>query len=196
MSNIDEILQYMETMQNSAYRIIADLKIIELWEEIGAEVNLVGSLKMGLLVKHKDIDFHIYTNELLPETALNVIAKISNNTNVKKVEYINLSNEDDCCLEFHLFVEDNKKELWQIDLINIKAGSKYDGYFEKITDNIINTMTSEQKRTICKLKYITPEKEKISGVEYYKAVIQDNVKTWSEFMNWRKNHFFNGIIEW
>ncbi len=183
-------------IEKQAYKIIEQLNIIKAWEKIGAKVNLVGSLKMGLLVKHKDIDFHIYTKELKPELAFSVIAELAKNPRVKRVEYSNLAEAEDCCLEFHLWAEDDNKELWQFDLINIKAGSKYDGHFEKIADKIIQQMTTEQKQIIWKLKYQTPDTEKIAGIEYYKAVIQDKIKTFDELKKWRETHKFSGIIEW
>ena len=196
MKDKEKIEQHMFDMKNRAYKIIHDLKIIETWEKIGARVNLVGSLKMGLLVKHRDIDFHIYTNDLSPVQALKVIAELAHSPGVKKIEYSNLSDKEDCCLEFHLWIEDDIGELWQIDMINIKSNSKYDGYFEQVADTVLKQMTKEQKQLICELKYVTPDTEKIAGIEYYKAVIQDNIKSWNEFVVWRKQQSFSGIIEW
>ena len=196
MKNINEIENQVLYMQDTAYKIIDELKIIKTWEKFGAKVNLVGSLKMGLLVKHKDIDFHIYTEELNPDLAFSIINEFKKSPKVKNVEYINLSDKEDCCLEFHLFFEDDNFQIWQIDMINIKNGSRYDGHFEKIAEKIIKQMTEEQKQIIWNLKYQTPETEKIHGMEYYKAVIQDNIKTFDEFLGWRKSHKFSGIIEW
>ena len=42
-----------------AMEVVRDSGIIGIWESVGARVNLVGSLKTGLLMKHRDIDFHI-----------------------------------------------------------------------------------------------------------------------------------------
>ncbi|MEI0596098.1 hypothetical protein [Brachyspira pilosicoli] len=40
-------------------------------------------------------------------------------------------------------------------------------------------LTEEKRRTI--LKYDTPDNMKIIGIEYYKAVLKDNIKTFDEF---------------
>ncbi|MCC8173302.1 MAG: phosphoglycerate mutase family protein, partial [Odoribacter sp.] len=56
--NIEEISQQNQAL---AWQIIEDTNIIKIWESIGAKVNLVGSLKSGLMMKNKDIDLHIYT---------------------------------------------------------------------------------------------------------------------------------------
>ena len=56
-----EISEIAEVMQTRAWSIIKETKIVEIWSSIGARINLVGSLKTGLLINNRDIDFHIYT---------------------------------------------------------------------------------------------------------------------------------------
>ena len=58
------VLELAERNQQKARKIIEDTHIVRIWEGIGAKVNLVGSLRTGLLMKHRDIDFHIYTSPL------------------------------------------------------------------------------------------------------------------------------------
>ena len=50
--------------ETHALAVIRKSGIIPAWKNIGAEINLVGSLKIGTLGKHPDIDFHTYTPEL------------------------------------------------------------------------------------------------------------------------------------
>ena len=54
-----DILELAKRNQQKAWEIIEDTRIVRIWEGIGAKVNLVGSLRTGLLMKHRDIDFHI-----------------------------------------------------------------------------------------------------------------------------------------
>jgi len=56
------ILTIANQMQKEAWSVIKETDIIKHWSSIGATINLVGSLKMGLLINNRDIDFHIYTN--------------------------------------------------------------------------------------------------------------------------------------
>ena len=58
------IFELAKRNQQKAWEIIEDTRIVRIWEGIGAKVNLVGSLRTGLLMKHRDIDFHIYTSPL------------------------------------------------------------------------------------------------------------------------------------
>ena len=80
--------------------------------------------------------------------------------------------------------------------IHIREGSRYDGYFEKVAQRISEIMTDEIRETILRLKYETPETEKIIGVEYYQAVIRDGVRDYSGFKEWRKQHPVTGVVEW
>ena len=52
--------------------------------------------------------------------------------------------------------QDPDNELWQIDMIHIVKGSRYDGYFEKMAERITAVLTDETRQAILKLKYETP----------------------------------------
>ena len=99
-------------------------------------------------------------------------------------------------MEWHAWYQDSESELWQIDMIHIRKGSRYDGYFEKVAERLNAVLTDETRRAILNLKYETPETEKIIGIEYYQAVIQDGVRSYTEFEVWRQAHPVTGIVEW
>lgn len=185
--------------QKKAFNIIEELDIENAFKSIGARISLVGSLKMGLLMKNKDIDFHVYTSSLDIEKSFLAVSKIAKNKKIDKLTYTNLIDTDEHCIEWHLFYRDDYNadniEIWQIDIIHILEGSYYDGYFEKVADDVMNMLTEEKINIILKLKYETPDNIKIMGIEYYKAVLKDNVETYEEFIKWRDKQLFNGIIE-
>lgn len=159
-------------------------------------MNLVGSLKTGLLVKHRDIDLHVYSAPLsLPDSFI-AIAKLAQNPRIKRIEYVNLIDTEEKCIEWHAWYEDTENNLWQMDMIHILKGSAYDGYFEKVAERISAVLTEETRQTILRLKYETPDAEKIMGIEYYQAVIRDDVRTYSEFTRWRQKHPVTGVIKW
>lgn len=192
----NEYIIQSEKQLRKAHEIIQSLCLTEHWEKIGATVNQVGSVKLGLLAKHCDIDFHIYTDDLNIKESFAIITELCSHPQVKKCEFKNLADTDENCFEWHLWHEDDEGCLWQIDMIHMKRGSKYDGYFENVAEEILRQITPAQKETILKLKYETPDNLKISGIEYYKAVIQDNVKTYKELLVWRQTHSCEGIIAW
>lgn len=193
---IQNYLEKSQENQRRAWEIVRKSRLVPLWEGIGAKVNLVGSLKIGVLGKHLDIDFHIYTPELKLSQSFEIIAQIAENLNVQSCHFTNLAEAPEACFEWHLTCIDAQGELWQIDIIQIKQGSKYDGWFENMAEKIKAEMTDEQKETILKLKFETPDDIKISGIEYYKAVIQNKVKTLDDLRQWKAKHLSSGIIEW
>jgi len=81
-------------------------------------------------------------------------------------------------------------------MIQIRKGSRYDGFFERVAERIAAVLTPENRRIIQSLKYVTPENEHIMGIEYCRAVIEGGVKSWEEFRNWRHAHPGTGIIDW
>lgn len=190
------ILELAKRNQQKAWEIIEDTRIVRIWEGMGAKVNLVGSLRTGLLMKHRDIDFHIYTSPLDLSASFRVMAELAENTSVKKIEYTNLLHTAEACIEWHAWYQDMEGELWQMDMIHIQEGSRYDGYFERVAERISAVLTDEMRLAILKLKYETSDTEKIMGVEYYQAVIQDGVRSYPEFEEWRRLHPVVDVVEW
>ena len=177
INNIEIIAQ---NNLEKAELVIKNSGVRQAWESIGAVVNQVGSMAMGLLMKHRDIDFHIYTDKLDIVESFKAVQKICANPAVTRMEYRNLADTEEACLEFHVwFMLDN--EEWQIDMIQILKGSQFDGFFENVAERIKAVLTPETRRTILELKYLTPDDEHIMGIEYYQAVIADGVKTYPEF---------------
>ena len=143
-----------------ALQVIEKSGVCQAWESIGATLNQVGSIAMGLLMKHRDIDFHIYTEKLDVSESFEVIKNICAKPGVTRMEYRNLADTIEACLEFHIwFMLDG--EEWQIDMIQILKGSQFDGYFERVAERIKAVLTPETRRTILELKYLTPDDEYI-----------------------------------
>ncbi len=193
---MNDILRLALQNQEKARKIIEELQLIPIWKSVGADPHLVGSLRMGLLMKHRDIDFHIYSDPLEVSQSFAAIQKMAENPAIRQIEYKNLSDTEEKCIEWHAWYTDHTNELWQIDMIHILKGSFYDGYFEKMADRIVSLLTPETKQLILQLKNDTPESEKIMGVEYYQAVLRDGIQNYADFEKWRIHHPVNGILHW
>ena len=192
---IDDIELIAQNNFAKALQVIEKSGVRQAWEAIGATVNQVGSMAMGLMMKHRDIDFHIYTEKLDIAESFKVMQKICADPAVTRMEYRNLADTEEACLEFHVwFMLDN--EEWQLDMIQILKGSRFDGCFEHVAQRIKAVLTPETRRTILELKYLTPDDKHIMGIEYYQAVIAGGVRTYPEFIQWRKTHPAYGIITW
>ena len=81
-------------------------------------------------------------------------------------------------------------------MIHIEAGSVYDGYFERFARRLQRALTPEMRQAVLRLKFETPDHEKVSGVEIYRAVVQGGVRTRAELERWRAEHPLTGISEW
>ncbi|MDD3107924.1 MAG: phosphoglycerate mutase family protein, partial [Alistipes sp.] len=170
--------------QMQAHALIRALHLVEAWESVGAEVHLEGSLRMGLMMTHRDIDFHIYSSSLSLAEGCRVMAQIAEHPAIERIECLNGIQSEEHCVEWHVWCRDAEEQLWQIDMIHILKGSNYDGYFERMADQIVGALTAQSRAAILRLKYETPEQEKISGVEYYQAVLRDGVRSYAEFEAW------------
>lgn len=190
-----DITTVADKARERACEVIRRSGIREFWENLGAKVNLVGSMATGLLMKHRDIDFHIYTDTLDLKKSRETISRICADPHIALLEYRDLSQTEEACLEWHIRC-DLDGEAWQIDMIQILKGSRFDGYFEHVAERIKAVLTPETRRTILRLKYLTPEYEHIPGIAYYKAVLADGVRTYGEFSAWRKTHPVSGIDPW
>lgn len=191
-----EILDLSGSNQRRAWDIIRRLDIMKIWADAGAEAHVVGSLAMDLMMTHRDIDIHVYSSPLTVEGSFAAMAKFAVNAAIKKIECRNLLDTDEACIEWHVWYDDGDGEPWQIDIIYILKGSRYDGFFERMAERIKAALTDETRLAILRLKAETPEDVHIMGVEYYQAVLRGGVRTMADFIRWRQEHPVTGIVEW
>lgn len=191
-----DILDLSGRNQQRAWGIIRRLDIMKIWADAGAEAHVVGSLAMGLMMTHRDIDIHVYSSPLTVEGSFAAMAKLAVNAAIKKIECRNLLDTDEACIEWHAWYDDGDGEPWQIDIIHILKGSRYDGFFERMAERIKAALTDETRLAILRLKAETPEDVHIMGVEYYQAVLRGGVRTLADFIRWRQEHPVIGIVEW
>ena len=126
---------------------------------------------------------------------------------VKGVVVDSLSREGEPYATIRIYLKNEPKEpvkLAAADLdgkfeADLPSASEYILYITSIGKKTISrafATTPAQKRVILRLKYETPEDMKISGIEYYMAVLRDGVQNFDEFCRWRQQHPQQGIITW
>ena len=156
----------------------------------------MGSLKTGLLIGRRDIDFHIYTDPFKLAESFAALSRLARNRGVKSINYINLLEAEDRCIEWHAFYEDKHGETWQLDLIHILKDSRYDGHFEKAADRILAVLTPETREAILWIKQESSKVKPVMGIEVYQAVIRDGVRDPDSFWEWKAKQPEVGIIAW
>ncbi|MCD8079151.1 MAG: phosphoglycerate mutase family protein [Bacteroides sp.] len=191
-----DILQLSRLREQTAHHILSDTRAISLWEGIGGEVHIVGSLRTGLLM-HRDIDLHIYTDEVSVAESFSVIRSLACGSGWKEVYYKNLMDTEEECLEWHALYQDKDAEVWKFDMIHIRKGSRYDGVVERVTEAIRRRLTPELRRTILQIKSDMPvEGDKIPGIEVYHAVFEGGVRSYDELLLWREKNPLIHSLEW
>ncbi len=191
-----DILTLAAENQQTAWQILKETGIVQTWEKAGATVNLVGSLKSGLLMKNRDIDMHIYTDKLSVSESFSVIQELAERLSLKEIHYKNLIDTEEECIEWHVLYEHNNRDTWKFDMIHIRKGSRYDGTVERVTDAITERLTPEIRKTILQLKQEIPEGIVIPGIEIYHAVFEGDASSYEELEQWRKNHPLINSLDW
>lgn len=191
-----DILELAKQNQQTAWKVLEETGIIPAWERIGATVHLVGSLKSGLLAKSKDIDMHIYTEKLDVTESFSVMQELAGRLSLKEIQYKNLIQTEEECIEWHALYEDKEMNTWKFDLIHIRKNSKYDGVVEKMTAAIIDRLTPEIRKTILQIKFDVPDNIMIPGVEIYHAVFTGGVRNYEELEQWRKTNPLIDSLDW
>lgn len=197
MNDTKTILALAAANQQRAREIIREVGLHEAWQAVGARTEVVGSLRSGLLCKHLDIDLHVYSPAPLHTTeSFAAMARIAAHPRIRRVEYANLLDAEDQCLEWHAQYEDHDGRHWQIDMIHMAEGSPWAGYFERVADRIAAVLIPETREAILRLKYETPDEEHIPGIALYRAVIEGGVRSRAELKAWLQAHPVEGIITW
>ena len=103
---MNELTKIAAANQQRAREVIRDSGLEAAWRSVGAEPNLVGSLRTGLLMTHHDIDFHIYSSPLRLADSFAAMARLAENSRIRRIEYGNLLDTSEECLEWHAWYAD------------------------------------------------------------------------------------------
>ena len=191
----DKNLQALaEQEQARARKVVDRAGVYEAWESVGATVNLVGSLSNGLLIKLRDVDFHIYSDPFSLESGFAAMAKIAARQEVTRMSFANLMNTDEKCVEWHAWIHDDAGREWQLDMIHIMPDSQYVGTFEAIADRIAERISPEEKMAVLEIKHSLPDGESIAGALIYKAVMNGGVRDLAQMRRWLSENKTDGII--
>ena len=193
--NQQEVFDLAFVNQERARGVLVSSGIADVWERNGCRVNLVGSLRMGLLASHRDIDLHVYSKGITEEGSFAIAAQVARLPGVTEIRCVNGLHTDEHCVAWHIFYRYDDEE-WQFDVIHIEEGTEYDGFFERMADRIVEVMTSGQKEIILRLKFEAPSGSDYHGVEFYEAVIADGISNMVEFEEWVTDHRKKPMYYW
>jgi hypothetical protein len=180
------LLELSEKRRLEALRTMRDSGVVEAWESVGATVNLVGSVRTGLVMDNLDIDFHIYTDEPMRPLSRTAISRLRG---VRDVEFRDLLETPEECLEWHARFGD-----WRLDMIHIRRGSAFDGAMERVADAISAHLTPATREAILHIKHSAPAP--VMGIEVYYAVLELDLRTPAAFAAWKATNPDIDLLGW
>ncbi len=204
-----DLLEISERRRREALRVMREVGLVEAWESVGARVRLVGSVASGLMMNNLDIDLHVYTDEPMLEKSLAAVARLRG---VRDVEFRDLLDTPEECLEWHAFYDDTggagvasagADAVWRLDMIHIRRGSTFDGVIERTTDAIIARLdpaevgarkAREAREAILRIKHDAPKPP--AGIEVYYAVLELGLRTYDEFAAWKHANPSVDLLGW
>lgn len=194
---MEDILQQAEQNTGKALELADKLGLCQAWKKYGGEVHFVGSLANGLYMDSRDIDLHVYTDPMSIPASFAAMAEIAARPGITQVTFANLLNTPEACLEWHAQYAAPDGRPWQLDIIHIAKGSRYDGYFEEQARRIKNALTPQTKRAVLEIKAaLAARGGHIGGIWIYQAVLKKGVRTPKEFDAWYARQDTNRILEW
>ena len=130
--------------QAEARHIAEELDIGGHWRRAGAVVNAVGSFRTNLLVRHRDIDFHVYTPVLDHDLSFRVMAALARSPHLNSLHFVDGSRTKERCLEWHGIWQRPGGAPWQIDIIHMESGSTFDGFSNALPTVFAGAWTTER----------------------------------------------------
>jgi len=179
-------------LQQEAKLILDRLGLIKILKEI-SEPKIVGSAADGLMIV-KDIDIHACVNEYNVEKILNLLPKLALLPTIRKVQFNNYrefrkdyrKDRVDFPHGYYIGLRSvQRSEEWKIDIWFIKEDED-----KSFNDSRLQNLSDEQRETILKLKDLWRTKDGyrdgVLSVDFYKAVLDFDVKTEKDFKYYLK----------
>ncbi len=182
----DALIQRADSLQAKASQIIEVLGLVRRWSRVG-RVAMVGSSQFGLMAS-TNLDFEIYVERPDIAVGFEVIRAIAQTPGVRQVLYLNVLDTTDPGLYWRVDYADSEGTLWDIDQWLVPNDHPHAGVAERLVESMRQALTNETRRIILAIKAARPELLKCRGIDVYKAVLRDGVKTPDEFARWLSVH--------
>lgn len=188
-------LERSEVMKRQAEAILGELRLVERWSRYG-RVSLVGALSFDLILT-PDIDLEIYCPAVNITDGMTVLSECAADAHVVGALYQNELDGPDKAVYWRLTYLAADGVRWKIDMWS--APADYDlPRGEDFVAPMRRALTPATRRTILELK-AAREKGELPGflsIDLYRAVLQDKVRTASEFIQWLETHPAGVLSDW
>ncbi len=188
-----KLVKQANQLQREAKLILNNLGLLKILKEI-SEPKIVGSMVSGLMVM-KDIDIHTYVKKYNLKKILNLLPKLALLPTIRKAQFNNYREfrkdyrKDRVHFPHGYYIglrSIQRSDEWKIDIWFIKEGED-----RSFNDSRLQNLLDEQREIILKLKNLwlikNGYRNGISSIDFYKAVLDFEVKTEKDFENYLKN---------
>lgn len=176
------LLERADTLQSRAREVVETLGLIRRWGQVG-RVAPVGSSQFGLMAS-TNLDFEIYVERPEIRAGFDVIQGIAEIPGVQQVLYLNFLGTPDPGLYWRVDYTDDEGTLWDVDQWLVPNDHPHAGVAERLVTSMRQALTAETRRVILEIKAARPELPKCRGIDVYKAVLKDHIRTPEAFAQW------------
>lgn len=180
------IVQRAELLQSQARKVITALNVVERWGRVG-RVAAVGSSQFGVMASH-NLDFEIYVDHPQIGEGFAVIQGMAQVPGVQQILYLNVLDTPDPGLYWRVDYRDSEGTVWDIDQWLVPNDHRYAGVAEGLVESMKRVLTDETRRIILEIKTARPDLPAFRGIDIYKAVLRDGVRTKGQFGAWLESH--------
>lgn len=184
---MNRFFEKQDLLQKQAYKIIDELGLMEFLKKFGQPV-LVGSVALGLM-SWPDIDIVVVSQLKIEEylETVNYLFKKSNTYNLSLQDFRKSIYSDRprglyCGVTYLV----KPRTFWKIDIWFLPSAKALE-----LVNDIKSRLTDKSRMLILKIKNKMREKTKhgkeVSGMDVYKAVLDNDVKTLGEFKRYLKD---------
>ena len=193
---MDEILCRAEQRRRQALAVLEELDLLGRWSRYGRPF-LLGAVKFGLVV-NRDIDLNIYSDHPRIDQGFKLMSEIAVLPGVLKIRYSNKLETPDQGLYWQIQYQDKRGDVWKIDNWFVSEG-QYAGWGEAFAERMQESLTTEKRQIILQIKEFMQGNPEVRGIDIYKAVLEDGIRSPSEFTTWmqeNKSPDLGAISEW
>lgn len=166
----------------AAEQVLDELDLLARWKPFSEPV-VVGSAALDLVVR-PDIDIEFMVDELSIRDGFDVITACAELPKVRSVRFNDARDKPEQGLYWKLSYELTPTETWTLDLWMFRRDHP-GPLASSMVEPIRAALTPETRDTILAIKEAAVERgERAWGHWLYRAVINDGVRTYAEFLDW------------
>jgi hypothetical protein len=187
----EELLHRQAVRQHAAEAILARLGLMERWAEVGVP-KLVGAVAYGLVVA-PDIDIEIYCDVPTVDPGFAIVSELAQQRAIWKVRFSNELDRADKGLYWQLRYRAADAEVWKLDMWLL--GHDHPGPRSvDLVEPMKRALTDETRAAILGIKEALLGQPHVHSMEIYEAVLDDGVRSATEFGVWRSSQRKPGCL--